>query len=50
VGLITEALLELLSAAEGGGEEIQFRWVRREDVQDADVDRMHAGLCLDWLK
>jgi hypothetical protein len=30
--LITEVLLELLSAAEGDGAEVRFRWVRREYV------------------
>ena len=53
--LITEALLELLSAAEGVGTEVRFRWVRREYVQDADdlskfVDRMGFGFLPDWLE
>jgi hypothetical protein len=53
--LITEALLELLSAAEGDGAEVRFRWVRCEHVQDADdlskfVDRMDFGLRPDWLE
>jgi hypothetical protein len=53
--LITEALLELLSATEGVGAEVRFRWVRREYVQDADdlskfVDRMGFGLGPDWLE
>jgi hypothetical protein len=53
--LITEALLELLSAAEGDGTEARFRWVRREYVQDADnlskfVGHMDFGLRPDWLE
>ena len=47
--LITEVLLELLTAAASAGAEVRFRWVRREYVQDADdlskfVDRMDFGL------
>ena len=53
--LITEVLLELLSATEGVGAEVRFRWVRREYVQDADdlskfVDRMGFGFLPDWLE
>jgi hypothetical protein len=33
--LITEALLDLLTAADAGGAEVRFRWVRREYVHDA---------------
>ena len=47
--LITEVLLELLTGAASAGAEVRFRWVQREDVQDADdlskfVDRMDFGL------
>ena len=47
--LITEVLLELLTAASTVGADVRFRWVRREHVQDADdlskfVDRMDFGL------
>jgi hypothetical protein len=53
--LLTEALLELLSAAKGVGAEVRFCWVRREYVQDADdlskfVGRMDFGLRPDWLE
>ena len=46
--LITEVLLELLTAAASAGAEVRFRWVRREHVQDADdlskfVDPMDFG-------
>jgi hypothetical protein len=30
--LITETLLGPLTAADAGGEEVRFRWVRREQV------------------
>jgi hypothetical protein len=51
--MITETLLDLLSAADADGAEVRFRWVRREYVQDADdlskfVDRMDFGLRPDW--
>jgi hypothetical protein len=53
--LVTETLLDLLTAADADGVEVRFRWVRRDLVQDADdlskwVDRMDFGLRSDWLE
>ena len=47
--LITETLLDLLTAADADGTEVRFRWVRREYVRDSDDlskfdDRMDFGL------
>jgi hypothetical protein len=51
--MITEKLLNLLSAADADGAEVRFCWVRREYVQDADdlskfMDRTDFGLRPDW--
>jgi Asp-tRNA(Asn)/Glu-tRNA(Gln) amidotransferase A subunit family amidase len=53
--VITETLLDLLTAAGADGAEVRFRWVRREYVQDADdlskfVGRMDFGLRSDLRK
>ena len=47
--MLTEVLLDILNEAEDGGYEVQFRWVRREEIQDADdlskfVDTMDFSL------
>jgi hypothetical protein len=51
--LITETLLDMLTAADADGAEMRFRWVRREYVHDAgDLskfgDRVYFGLRPDW--
>jgi hypothetical protein len=52
--LLTEVLLDLLTAAADDGAVVRFRWVRRDQVQDADdlskfIDRMDFSLHSQWL-
>jgi hypothetical protein len=47
--LITEVLLDILNDADDAGYDVAFRWVRREEIQDADdlskfVDTMDFSL------
>jgi len=52
--MITETLLDILNDADAGAYEVAFRWVRREEIQDADdlskfVDTMDFSLTPDCL-
>jgi hypothetical protein len=53
--MLTEVLLDILNEAADGAYEVQFRWVRREEIQDADdlskfVDTMDFSLRPSCLK
>jgi hypothetical protein len=53
--MLTEVLLDILTEAEAGAYTVQFRWVRREEIQDADdlskfVDTMDFSLTRGSLK
>jgi hypothetical protein len=53
--MLTEVLLDILNEADAGAYDVQFRWVRREEIQDADdlskfVDTMDFSLTPSSLK